>query len=356
MNVSEQTGASSPTRWVQSFGGAYLGLDAGGTVQRMVGTLTQFATPTAPLNRLTWEDVVTRFAHESARSGLWHLWRAVTERRVSPAHWPVYVPFRPGVIARLRVVENDPVVQYAVQLSPTVHCELDALIGSHMLEAMRQQVQLSQNTYRGVYGPLTDQQIEAVGEVLRIGEAVGRLLDDLHRAMTAPAITAPLPYPLKALFTFTERDFPALQRIQTHRLYIWPELSAEQRVYCHADIRQAVHHILEALLPLIEPQSGMTITSIPADDPATARVDILYRTQAPALLSEARVEPLPLNAAARFQPLTRLQELVTTAAAHVAPVRGQVWAEPTHSETATMRIGFVLPRWREDAEVTSNAV
>ena len=353
--MSGETEAVFQARWVQPFGGVYVGLDASGTVQRMVGTLTQFATPTVPLDRLTWEDIVIHFAHESARSGLLHLWRAVAERRVSPAHWPVYVPFRQGVIARIRTVENDPLVRYAVHLSPTAYCEPDALIGSHISEAMRHLVQLSQNTYRGVYGPLTDQQVEAVGEVLRIGEAVGRLLDDLHYAMTAPAKTAPLPYPLKTLFAFTERDFPALRRIQTHRLYIWPELSAEERVYCHANIRQAVQRILEALLLLIDPQSGITITSAASDDPTTARVDILYRTQASTLLSEGRVVPLSLDAAARFQPLTRLQELITTAAAHIAPVHGQVWAEPTHSQTSTMRISFVLPCWQDDAQISTNS-
>ena len=345
--MSEPKTPLAQARWMQSFGGVYLGLDAEGVVRRMVGTLTQFAPVTTPLDKLTWEDVALRFAHESARSGLLHLWRAVVGGHVAPAYWPSYVPFRPGVIARLDAVEDDPEVQYAAHLSPTVHCELETLIGSHMLEAMQQLVQVSRHTYRGVYGPLTDRQVEALGEVLRIGEAVGRLLDDLHRAMTAPATTAPLPYPLKALFTFTERDFPALRRIQTHRLYIWPELSAEKRVYCHASIRQAVQHILEILLSVIEPQSGITITLAPSDDPETVHVDVLYRTRSPALLSEARAEPLPLNAAARFQPLTRLQELLTTAAAHLAPVHGRVWAEPTRSETAAMRIRFVLPRWQE---------
>ncbi len=345
--MSGQSNTIPQERWIQSFGSVYLGLDEAGTVRRVLGTLSQFTAATAPLDGLRWADVVTRFAHDDARSGLLHLWRAVAERRVAPHYWPIYVPFRPGVIARLREVVGDPSVRYAVHLSPTVHCELETLIGSHMLEAMQRLVEVSQNTYRGVYGPLTDQQVEAVGEVLRIGEAVGRLLDDLHRAMTAPATVAPLPYPTPTLFAFTERDFPALRRIQTHRLYIWPELSAEERVYCHASVREAVQHILSALLPIIEPQSGITITSVTTDDPATAQVNILYRTQAPALLSDARVEPLTLKAAARFQPMPHLQQLITTAAAHVAPVHGRVWAEPARSETATMRISFVLPRWQE---------
>ena len=348
--MSGQANTTLQERWIQPFGSVYLGLDETGTVRRMLGALSQFSPVTAPLDGLTWEGVVTRFAHEDARAGLLHLWRAVTKRHVEPDYWPVYVPFLPGVIARLREVRGDAVVRYGVHLSPTVHCELDTLIGSHMLEAMRRLVQVSQNTYRGVHGPLTDQQVEAVGEVLRIGEAVGRLLDDLHRAMTAPATAAPLPYPLKTLFAFTERDFPTLRRIQTHRLYIWPELSAQERVYCHASVREAVQRILEALLPTVEPQSGITITSAASDDPAVARVDILYRTQVPGLLSEARVEPLALGVAARFQPVTRLQQLITTAAAHVAPVHGRVWAEPARSETATMRISFVLPRWQEKAQ------
>ncbi len=345
--MSTQDNTISQERWIHPFGSVYLGLDAQGTVRRVLGTLSQFTAATAPLDGLRWEDVVARFAHRDARAGLLHLWRAVAERRVSPRHWPVYVPFRAGVIARLHEVEGDAVVRYAVHLSPTVHCELDTLIGSHMLTAMRRLVEVSQNTYRGVYGPLTDQQVEAMGEMLRIGEAVGRLLDDLHCAMTAPATAAPLPYPLKTLFAFTERDFPALRRIQTHRLYIWPELSAEERVYCHASVREAVQRILETLLLLIAPQSGITLTSVVTEDPTVARVDILYRTPVPGLLSEARVEPLTLKAAARFQAMTHLQQLVTTAAAHVAPVHGQVWAEPTRQGTAAMRISFVLPRWRD---------
>ncbi len=342
--------STTQDRWVQPFGSVYLGLDASGTVQRMLGTLRQFSAATAPLSGLTWEDVVMRFAHEDARAGLMHVWRAVVEQRVPPKYWPTYVPFRPGVIARLREVSGDPTVRYAAHLSPTVHCELDTLLGSHMLEAMQRLVQVGRDTYRGVHGPLTDQQVEAVGEVLRIGESIGRLLDDLHRAITAPATTAPLPYPLKTLFAFTEHDFPTLRRIQTHRLYIWPELSAHERVYCHAEVRQSVQRILEALLTAITPQSGITISSVVTDEPDTARVDILYRTQTPALLSTERVEPLALKAAARFQPLTHLQQLITTAAAHVAPVHGQVWAEPARTENATMCISFMLPRWREDAQ------
>ncbi len=346
--MSGQSGTSPQERWIHPFGSVYLGLDETGTVRKMLGALAKFMAATAPLNGLTWEDVVTRFAHEGARTGLLHLWRAVAQRHVAPPYWPVYVPFRTGVIARLEKVTGDPAVRYAVHLSQTVHCELDTLIGSHMLEAMEHLVQVSQNTYRGVYGPLTDQQVEAIGEVVRIGEAVRQLLDDLHRAMTAPATTAPLPYPLKTLFAFTERDFPTLRRIQTHRLYIWPELSAQERVYCHASVREAVQRILGALLPAIEPQSGVTIANVATDDPDVVRVDILYRTRSPALLSDTRIEPLPLRAAARFLPNTRLQQLVTTASAHVAPVHGRVWAERARTENTTMRIGFLLPRWQEN--------
>lgn len=336
-------------RWIAPFGDRFIGLDENATIRRAIGAFTiPPATGIEHLHGLPWRDFVTHFAAPDAQAGLRHLWHAIAEARVAPDFWPAVVPFAAEAVARLRRVSGDPDITYAVHIQPALQCSLDTLIGTQTPDATQRLIQLAQNLARGMHGPLTDSQVETVNTITTLSEAIDRLLDDLRTAITMPATQAPLPHAVNTLLAFAEHDFAAIRRISVQRLGLRVDLPDDVRVYCYPAMRDVVRGILERLLEGIEAQSTITLTS-QQETSDTVRIAIAYNARTPALYSTSPVHPLDLGDAARFQPSTVLQRLVTTAQAHVSPVNGQVWAKPTRDDDAhNMQIGIILPRWKDN--------
>lgn len=335
-------------RWIAPFGDVFIGLNNAAVIRRVIGAVEIPSTLEAlQIHGLTWSEFVKHFAAADAQVGLQHLWLAVAEQHVVPAHWPAVVPFKPGVVVRLRAVDGDPIINYACHLAPAEEHNLDVLIGAQTLNVTQHLIQLSQNVFRGVHGPLTDSQVKAVRGIVTIAETVNHLLHDLRTEVIAPANTAPLPYPLKELFTFSTRNFPTIRRITTHELSLTSTLTDEVKVYGYRTVRDITRRMLETLLGGIVPRSAITITNTIQTE-GTVQVTITYQAQEPALRAAQRIVPVPLFAVERFQAASPLQGLITTMQSFVAPTNGQVWAEPVPDKPNTMQVCICLPHWREN--------
>jgi hypothetical protein len=110
VNSSSEAGA-----WLKPVGEIFLGLNMSAVIRRVVGAVEIVPGLMAlQLQGLTWQEFVNHYADETARSSLKAAWMAMAEHRVAPAYWPPYLPFKRGVIARLRPVENDPIISFVV--------------------------------------------------------------------------------------------------------------------------------------------------------------------------------------------------------------------------------------------------
>jgi hypothetical protein len=292
------------------------------------------------LQGLTWPQFVEHYADDSAREGLNAAWLAMAEKCVAPAYWPPHLPFKPGVIARLRPLENDPIISFVVHLSTAGDYDLlNNLIGTYLLNGIERTVRVSQNMFRGMDGPLTDRQVKSLRGVISHAEHTRALLEDLRAAVLLPAATAPLPHPLQHLLAFSLRDFN-LRRITTQRLALHSTLSAET-VYCYAEIRDVMQRMIGALLAGIAAESAITVTD--TVQPDTVRIDIAYRSQETSLQTTQRIEPLDLSDLSHWESMGVVQRWVTAAQARLKPVNGRAWAEP-HPDAA--HLVLVLPRWK----------
>ncbi len=250
--------SSDANSWLKPTGEIFLGLDTSAVIRRIVGVIENAPSLSVPqLQGLTWQQLVERYAEPPAREGLITGWMAMAERRVAPAFWPAYLPFKTGVIARLRPVEDDPIISFVAHLSMAGKYDLlNTLMGTHLLNVVDRTVRIGQHLFRGADGPLTDLQVKSLGSVLSGVEHTQQVLEDLYAAVLLPAVSAPQPQPLNRLLLFTMRDFTQ-RRITTQQLRLDLRLSSEP-VYCHASIRESVHRILEVLLAGIAPQSSIT--------------------------------------------------------------------------------------------------
>lgn len=327
--------------WLKPAGDVFLGLNSSSVIRRVVGVLDIVPTLSVlQIQGLTWSQFVAHYADESARDGLNTGWLAMAEKCVAPAHWPSYLPFKTGIVARLLPIEDDPIVSFVAHLSTAGEYDLlNELIGTHLLEVMDRTIRAGQHLFRGEEGPLTDMQVKNVGGIINSAEHTRQLLEDLRAAVLLPAILAPQPRAINSLLAFSARDF-AHHRITTQQLSISINLSPEA-VYCHATIRDVARRILDTLLAGITAQTAITVADTVEAD--TIRVQITYRSQDPALHVPQRIEPLTLSDPARLESMGMVQRLVVAAQACLKPVNGRAWAEP-HEDGAC--IALVLPRWK----------
>jgi hypothetical protein len=346
------TGALAETGlWLRPFGEMFLGLDASAVIQRVIGVNPGIVNrPVEDLRGLSWQEFITRFAGESARDGLRYIWLAVARRGIAPDYRPLYVPFKSGVIARLRAVDSDPAIPFGVHLSSSSECHLDTLIGTHALEAVDRMVRLGQHVFRGTDGPLTDLQVREIGGIVNNAEYARQLLEDLRAEVFTPANVAPRPYRLTDLFSFSEHDFTN-HRIVTHQLAVVCHLSSEV-VYCHPTIHDVTWRILGALVAGIAVQSTITLSDQVRERDQAIQVQIEYHSEEPALEVDCRLDPLSLHDPARFAPIKPVQRLVTAAQSCLRPVNGRAWAEPVSGGTA--KIKLLLPRWLDPSLETKN--
>jgi hypothetical protein len=335
-NASSEAGT-----WLEPVGEVFLGLNMSAVIRRVVGAVEIVPGLMAlQLQGLTWQQFVKHYADETAQSSLNAAWIAMAEKRVASAYWPPYLPFKTGVIARLRPIENDPSISFVVHLSTVGEYDLlNTLIGTHLLNVMEHTIRVGQHLYRGSDGPLTDLQIRNLGGIISSAEHTTQLLEDLRAAVLLPAMIAPQPRMLSSLFAFSTRDF-GHHRIRTHQLAIRSELSTEA-VYCHDTMRDVVRHMLDVLLTAIAPQTAITLTSAAHED--TVQVQIEYTSLEPVLQVTGRIGPVVLSDPARLDSMSTIRRLVTTAHASLRPVNGRAWAEP-HQDSA--RIMLVVPRWK----------
>ncbi len=333
--------ASEAGTWLKPVGEVFLGLNTSAVIRRVVGVIEIVPGLAAlQLQGLTWQQFVKHYADETAQAGLNAAWIALAERRVAPAYWPPYLPFKTGVIVRLRPIEDDPIISFVAHLSTAGEYDLlNTLIGTHLLDVMDRTVRIGQHLYKGVDGPLTDLQVKSIGGIITSAEHTAQLLEDLRAAVLLPAKASPQPHTLSSLLTFSARDF-VHHRITTHQLTIRAELSTDA-VYCHGTIRDVVRHTLDILLAAIAPQTAIVISSAARED--TIQIQIDYSTLEPTLQVAQRIEPLALTDPARLDTMSTIQRLVTAAQACLKPVNGRAWAEP-HQDCA--RIVLVLPCWK----------
>jgi peptidoglycan hydrolase-like protein with peptidoglycan-binding domain len=340
--------------WIKPFGEVFIGLNDAAVIRRVIGAVDIPPDLDAlQIQGLTWLEFVKHFAAEDTQTGLHHLWMAVAEQHVAPAYWPTVVPFKPGVVARLRAVIGDPIINYVCHLSPAEEHDLGVLIGPQTLDVTQQLIQLSQNVFKGVHGPLTDSQVKAMRGIVTIAETVNHLLHDVRTEVIAPATTAPLPYPLRELFTFSTRDFPTLRRITTHELRLISTLPEHIKVYSYRTIRDITRRMLETLLGGINARTAITITATVHEND-TVQVIFTYQSSEPALRAEQRITPITLFAAERFQAATTLLRLITTMQSHIAPIHSQVWAAPVADTSDTMQVCISLPYWRDDTPAAAD--
>jgi hypothetical protein len=327
--------------WLKPAGDVFLGLNASAVIRRVVGVIKIVpGLSVLQIQGLTWQQFVKHYADESAREGLNAAWLAMAEKRVARAYWPPYLPFKSGVIVRLRPIEDDPIITFVAHLSTVGEYErLNALIGSLLPDVMDRTIRIGQHLFRGVDGPLTDLQVKDVGGMINSAELTRQLLEDLRAAVLLPAVAAPQPHSLGSLFAFSARDFSS-RRITTQRLTIRTDLSPDT-VYCHDTIRDVTRRTLDTLLTMITAQTAITVSSTAEEE--TVQVEIEYSSQEPAFQVTQRIEPLDLSDPARLETMSLVQRSVTAAQACLKPVSGRAWAEPYQG---AMRMVLVLPRWK----------
>lgn len=331
--------------WIRPFGDVFLGVERDGRIQHVVGDATMMlAVPAEQVVGMSWADFVERHADSIAREGLLAAWQAMMEGYVAAEHWAVFLPFKTGVVCRLRLLDDTARGPLAVHLSVGEECNLDAMVSTQMLDAVDRLVRLSQQVFRGQVGPLTDAQVKEVGTILSHADYMQQMLTDMRAEMWMPSTLPPLPQALADLLTFAERDFRE-RRVTTHRLGIDYAWSAVE-VYCHADLRGVVKQILQTLFLAVTAETQVTLTDSGERFDDTVRVTIRYHSDELELRVNRYVEPLALSDPGRLRALTPLQRLVTSAHACLKPVAGRAWAEPDEGDDATAAIVLVLPRWR----------
>ncbi len=341
--MSENT--FDPGTLLATFGETLVGLDASGTIRAVTGaTEDSTGLQSDELIGLSWENFLARTTNEPYRQGLDCAWQAIAHGRVAATHWPPYVPLSPYVVARLRPVETGGDIVMGIHLFRGVESRLVGLLGQPVSDALHKLTRLTQEVYRGSAGPLTDLQVQEVGALANHAEHVTQFIYDMHAQIAAPAATAPLPHQLSDLLTFTERDF-VNHRIATHQLKVHCDWSPSV-VYCHANLREAVHRILEMLFAGIEGQSAIVLTDHPNDSGATVRVTIDYRSQEPSLRVTEQILPLRLENPERFKPFRHpIVDLITTVQASLAPVNGAISVQPALENHAFAQFVLELPRW-----------
>jgi hypothetical protein len=344
MNVN----AAESGSWIKALGDVFLGLNSSAVIRRVIGHVD--IVPGLAIKHivgLTWQEFVEQYADETARKGLRYAWLAMAEARVASAHWPSYLPFKPGMVARLRPVQDDPIVSFAIHIATRIEQEFNTVIGEHALDTVDRLTRLIRRLDSGVTGPLTDPQVKDVESILALAETAQQLLEDLCAATLVPAAVAPLPQTLDRLLTFAPNDF-ASRRMETQRLslsYQYPK----KIVYCQPTLRERVKQTLHTLLGSISPQTTITIAQADPIDEHTVRIEIRYHSLSPELLVNERIDPKPLVTAERLQTQRVIERLVNATQAHLNPVSGQVWAEPCQSATSTACIVLILPIWKEAA-------
>jgi len=327
------------------FEDVFLGLGRSGTIRSVLGTTeTLLGVHGMALQGLTWDSFIQQYADAPARDGLRTGWLAITQRHVAPEYWPEHLPFKQGHAARVRPVEHDPAVAFAVHLYACPEYQINTSIGTTTLEASERLARFSQHLFRGTDGPLTDLQVRTMQGIVSHAEGLHQLLEDIRAEIFTPSIEAPLPHRLPMLLGFSEREFWG-RRIGTHRLRIRCELASEL-VYCHRDLRISVQRVLRTLLTGITAETSIVLLTPPADIETVVQVEIHYHSLEHELRVEERLEPLALSDPRRFQATTIIQCLVSAVQARLKAVNGQCWAEPMPSTNTTARIVLLLPRWR----------
>jgi hypothetical protein len=331
--------------WLHPFIDVFLGLDNAGVIRRIIGPCESLlGFPAAAIQGTTWEDFIRRYAAVSSQTGLRYAWLAVTQHCVAPDHWPASLPFKPGIMARLRPVNQDPAVSFALHLAPSPDHNLDVLLGENTLETVQRLTALSQHVFRGADGPLTDPQVKDIGSILDSAEFIQQLLEDMHAEIVRPLVSAPQPHSISELFTFSESEFSD-RRAQTHLLSIHADLP-DVLVYCQEDLRDLVQRILHQLIANITVESAITLTTRPGDNDQTLWFEIHFHSLESELRVERPIHPLEFLDPTQFDRTHMIERLVTTAQAYLRPVKGQVWAEPVAEPDATARIVLVLPCWK----------
>ncbi len=331
--------------WLRPLGDIFLGLNTSAVIRRVFGAVEIAPDLSiAQLPGLSWREFVALYADESARDGLNYAWAAIAKGHVAQSFWPLYLPFKPGVIARMRPVSDDPIVSFAIHLSPVMEYNLTGLIGEPVLRALDIMGRVGNRIFSGIDGPLTDRQIRNMGQLVDHTDHIRQLLLDLRAEVLLPATTAPLPHSVSELFGCSKNDF-SQRRITTHQLSIDCRVS-DMVVYCQRAVRDSVFQIVDTLLTGILAQSTITLTDESDQDTQTVRLKIQYHTEEASLLVTERVNPITVADMERLGGMRTIQRLVTTAQALLHPVNGQAWAEPIPQETGEAQVVLVLPRWQ----------
>ncbi len=335
--------------WLQPLGDVFLGLNTSAMIRRVFGAIESMPSLNgAELPDLSWHDFVALYADVTARDGLNYAWQAMAKEHVARAYWPPYLPFKQGVIARMRPVVNDPLISFVIHLSSVMEYNLAGLISEPLLEVMDRMIVISQRIFSGVGGPLTDRQVKDVGQILSYAEHSRQLLRDLRAEVLLPAAAPPLPCTVAQLFTFATGDF-SHRRIATHRLSIQSTLSTET-VYCQPVVRDVAQQIIGMLIMGIATESAIMLSDSVDEDTQAIRIAIQYQSRESALQVATRIDPLDLSDPVRLSGMRSIQRLVTAAQSRLKPVNGRAWAEPVanvgNNVDNAARINLVLPRWK----------
>ena len=344
MNVN----AAESGSWIKALGDIFLGLNSAAVIQRVIGHVDIVPDLTIKhIVGLSWQEFVERYADQTARDGLRYAWLALAEGRVAPAHCPSYLPFKPGMAARLRPVQDDPIVSFAIHIAAPIEQEFNTVIGKHALDITDRLTRLIRRLDSGVTGPLTDPQVKDVESILELAENAQQLLEDLCATTLIPAAVAPLPQTLDRLLTFASSELSS-RRVETQRLTLSYQYT-KRTVYCQPTLRERVKQTLQTLLGSISPQTAITIAQADPIDEHTVRIEIRYHSLTPELLVRKRINPKPLVTSERLQTQRVIERIVNATQAHLNPVSGQVWAEPCQSATSTACIVLILPIWKDAA-------
>ena len=330
--------------WLKPLGDTFLGLDSNAAIRHVIGVIEIAPDVTIThLQGLKWLEFVEKYAEASAQEGLRYGWQAIAEQQLAPIYWPLYFPFKPGVIARIRPVTDDPDVAYVVHLSTDArYAHLNTLLGQNLATALARTVKLGNHVYRGVPGPLTDLQVQTLSEIVRHAGLTEQLFEDLRAQILLPATQAPIPQPLRELLHFCHQDF-ASRRAKTHQIRIECSFS-DAAVYCSPGLREVVKRILISLIDSVVENSTITMTDeLTAEDQAV-RLMIRYRTQEPNMRVTQTIDPLALDDARRFEKPRLIERLVSATHARLLPVSGAAWAEPL--KAGGVQIVMVIPRWK----------
>jgi hypothetical protein len=334
--------------WLSVFDDIFLGIDDEAIIRQVIGRIDRLGehSPDA-IKGQSWYDFVLRHADETAHWGLRSAWLAIAERQVAPTFWPVILPFRSGMTARLSPIEtdSDSDISFAVQLcANNVYQRLAVLSSAPAVDLLARQVQISTQVFRGITGPLTDSQIKDIRRIVINTKNLKQLVDDIQAEIINPAVMAPVPQRLRDTLQLCEEDFQN-RRIATHQLRIRCSLSTEI-VYCLPVLLTVIHRIATQLFASITSESTIVLSDTVDSENQAIRLSIAYHTQNPALKADRRIDPVDLADPRRLADPHLVERLVTTARACLAPVNGHAWAEPWAVSGANSRFVLVLPLWQ----------